>query len=235
MGATGAGVPMPSITKRAKACNSTATPAAMSSAPANRSPIHGSADRQPVISQGTSPATTPGATRRNTTLPSAALTRDRMHGQFYARCASTLCSSINAQSPADLAHHGLRMAGEPAPGVAQGAKAGSYQRGVALPILLKRSRGVVCRRTVELHHHPLRPPKAVDLVRSSHQHAASHSSPAPAPAPAGTTLGSGAPARCARRSAGRWISRASSRLVNRRRPCARAIAVSIAARSSRRR
>src|SRR5918995_1445634 len=76
LGATGAGVPRPSPTKRANACTSTRTPAAMRIRP----PIHsgtqygkGPRASQPVSNHGTRPATTPGANTRNTRLPMAAL------------------------------------------------------------------------------------------------------------------------------------------------------------------
>src|SRR4051794_21325299 len=73
VGATGAGVPAPSTTKRAKACSSAATPATTSAAPRMTSQVGGSFERQPVSSHGTTPPMTPGATTRNTRLPRAAL------------------------------------------------------------------------------------------------------------------------------------------------------------------
>jgi hypothetical protein len=77
VGATGAGVPEPSATKRTNACTSTTTPAASSTAPATRSGTQaqdgcGWRTRQPVSHQGTRPATTPGASTKNTTLTAAA-------------------------------------------------------------------------------------------------------------------------------------------------------------------
>src|SRR5918999_3574210 len=74
-GATGAGVPRPSTTKRQNACRSTATPAARSTRPATRKGAqygNGSRTRQPVNAHGTRPATIPGASTRNTRLASAA-------------------------------------------------------------------------------------------------------------------------------------------------------------------
>ena len=68
VGATGAGVPPPSATKRAKACTSTAMPAASTSMPMIRSAVQCGTRwpiRQPVIHHGISPATTPGATTKN--------------------------------------------------------------------------------------------------------------------------------------------------------------------------
>src|SRR4051794_12251215 len=73
VGATGAGVPIPSMTKRAKAWSRNATPVAISTAPATWT--RGAAEPwcQCVMDHGINPATTPGATRRNRRLPRAAL------------------------------------------------------------------------------------------------------------------------------------------------------------------
>ena len=76
MGATGAGVPIPSRAKRANALSSATTAAPSSSAPAARSGQGQERDSHPVSSHGTRPATVPGATTRNSALPMAALRPD---------------------------------------------------------------------------------------------------------------------------------------------------------------
>jgi hypothetical protein len=68
-------VPTPSATKRANACTSTPAPATSSTTPATRNGSHHpgrSVASQPVSHQGTTPATTPGASAKNTALPTAA-------------------------------------------------------------------------------------------------------------------------------------------------------------------
>src|SRR5215213_891524 len=73
----GAGVPTPSTTTRTNALINTTAPAAIRTAPTTRSGVtaqngRGCRTRQPVSHQGTSPATTPGASAKKTTLPTAA-------------------------------------------------------------------------------------------------------------------------------------------------------------------
>src|SRR5207245_6369216 len=75
VGATGAGVPIPSATKRAKASRSTAAPAATAIQPMTWSHAGAPADCHRLRSQGTRPATTPGARTRKSRLPTAARTR----------------------------------------------------------------------------------------------------------------------------------------------------------------
>src|ERR671919_1857605 len=74
-GATGAGVPRPSMTKRAKACSRKATPAPIEAPPTMRTASGASSIFQSVSRYGTSPATTPGASRRKAALPAAAALR----------------------------------------------------------------------------------------------------------------------------------------------------------------
>src|SRR5215813_2482193 len=74
-GATGAGVPMPSVTNRANAWRSTAVPQMIRSAPNARNGsqgANGSQSRQRVSHQGTTPATKPGARTKKIKLPNAA-------------------------------------------------------------------------------------------------------------------------------------------------------------------
>src|SRR3954453_7053034 len=71
VGAVGAGVPRPSKTKRPNACRRTPVPRTIRAAPRTTTAVAGFVERQPVSSHGTRPATTPGATSRNRTLPSA--------------------------------------------------------------------------------------------------------------------------------------------------------------------
>src|SRR5215468_7248753 len=78
-GATGAGVPTPSVTKRTNADTTTAAPATISAAPTIRSstptgPSPSGSGRacQPVMTHGRYPAKTPGARTRKTALPIAA-------------------------------------------------------------------------------------------------------------------------------------------------------------------
>src|ERR671910_1011065 len=76
VGATGAGVPIPSTTNRANACRRTPTELARITPPARRrGPQSALSTCQRVSSHGITPATTPGARRRKTTVPSAALPR----------------------------------------------------------------------------------------------------------------------------------------------------------------
>src|SRR5918998_2600484 len=75
--ATGAGVPRPSTTKRTNAPTSTISPATSSAAPNARTGIqYGRGSRAcqpPVNNHGIAPATTPGANRKKSALPSAAV------------------------------------------------------------------------------------------------------------------------------------------------------------------
>src|SRR5262245_3080949 len=59
------------MTKRAKACSRKPTPSAIRTGPTTRRAAGALSDRQPVRSQGISPATTPGASTRNAALPAA--------------------------------------------------------------------------------------------------------------------------------------------------------------------
>src|SRR5919199_2062539 len=73
--ATGAGVPKPSTTKRTNALTSTISPARSSNPPSTRTGAQygrGSRACQRVNNHGIRPTTTPGATRKNTALPTAA-------------------------------------------------------------------------------------------------------------------------------------------------------------------
>src|SRR6516165_2583487 len=73
VGAAGAGVPRPSSANCANDPSSVAAPAAISSPPATRTGTgHPPPCCQPVSHQGTSPATTPGATTRKPALPAMA-------------------------------------------------------------------------------------------------------------------------------------------------------------------
>src|SRR3954452_16401215 len=77
VGIGGAGVPS-ARAKRANASSSTRTPLRMTTAAtiatgAAQPPVH--VIRHPVIRAGISPATTPGVTTRNTTVPTHARTR----------------------------------------------------------------------------------------------------------------------------------------------------------------
>src|SRR4051794_3921066 len=89
VGAVGAGVPRPSKTKRPNACRRTPTPRAIRAAPTTTRAVAGLEDRQPVSSHGTRPATTPGATNRNRTLPNAAsnLPTARAYAQTFIALA----------------------------------------------------------------------------------------------------------------------------------------------------
>src|SRR5579872_1615169 len=76
VGATGAGVPRPSATNRAKAWTSTIAPRMSRISPATRTGAQPASDPRTchrVSHQGTTPATTPGATAKNSTLPTAAV------------------------------------------------------------------------------------------------------------------------------------------------------------------
>src|SRR5918994_1954535 len=76
VGATGAGVPIPSTTNRANACRRTPTELARITPPASRRGIQSAlSTSHRVSSHGITPATTPGARRRKTTVPTAALPR----------------------------------------------------------------------------------------------------------------------------------------------------------------
>ena len=77
-GATGAGVPMPSTTKRANAWISTAAAHTVTNAPISRQPSHDGSPDQPVTAHGIAPATTPGANAKNRELPAAAAVRSRV-------------------------------------------------------------------------------------------------------------------------------------------------------------
>lgn len=73
VGAIGAGVPRPCVTKTSKAQRIVVTPAMIRRVPATRSDSEGVCRAcQPVSHHGTSPATTPGASAKNPALPSAA-------------------------------------------------------------------------------------------------------------------------------------------------------------------
>ena len=72
MGSTGAGVPRPCNAKRANESSNAGAPAAINATPSHRVqaiPSSGGSNFQPEIHQGTSPATVPGASRRNNTVP----------------------------------------------------------------------------------------------------------------------------------------------------------------------
>src|SRR5918994_7465229 len=75
--ATGAGVPKPSTTKRTNAPTSAITPARSSAPPSTRTGAqYGRGSRTcqpPVNNHGIRPPTTPGANRKNTALPTAAV------------------------------------------------------------------------------------------------------------------------------------------------------------------
>src|SRR3954469_13619017 len=75
VGATGAGVPTPSMTNRTNACSKTTTPGTRITYPTTAMISGGPATPPPVSPQGTSPATTPGSTTRKSRLPAAALRR----------------------------------------------------------------------------------------------------------------------------------------------------------------
>src|SRR5690242_468661 len=96
VGATGAGVPRPSATNRAKAWTSTIAPRMSRISPATRTGAHPASDPRTchrVSHQGTRPATTPGATAKNSTLPTAAV------GLF----------TLAAQAPRDSSVRGIRI------------------------------------------------------------------------------------------------------------------------------
>jgi hypothetical protein len=64
--------PTPLEDEAAERVQSTPVPRAIRAAPGTTTAVAGFEDRQPVSSYGIRPATTPGATRRNRTLPNAA-------------------------------------------------------------------------------------------------------------------------------------------------------------------
>lgn len=77
-GRTGAGVPNPSIANRRNESISTTNPAAISATPAKRigsPPKNGACAVHREINHGTTPATVPGARKKNTIEPKAAETR----------------------------------------------------------------------------------------------------------------------------------------------------------------
>ena len=81
---------MPSITNRANALTRTAAAQIVSTAPITRTGSQngsGVSNRQPVSHQGTTPATTPGASAKKIPLPAAAAQRrsSRLRGGT-ARC-----------------------------------------------------------------------------------------------------------------------------------------------------
>src|SRR5262245_37643 len=106
VGATGAGVPDPSVTKRAKAITSTAAPAATRATPSPRS---GAAtdppERQSVSSQGMAPATTPGATTKNAAAPRVAsgLRMWALPPLSGPRCASSVSRGLVGRDVAEEA------------------------------------------------------------------------------------------------------------------------------------
>src|ERR1041385_5153479 len=108
--ATGAGVPRPSITKRTKDWPAAATPATTRAAPTMRSgvqPGSGSRSRQPVSSQGITPAIVPGATTKNSALPAAArilLTRGLPVRERWRRLAVQLQELGHVAQPQPRAH-----------------------------------------------------------------------------------------------------------------------------------
>jgi hypothetical protein len=73
VGATGAGVPTPSTTKRTKAWTSTNRPAAIRAAPSTRSAGGVRWASHPVSHHGIRPAVTPGARAKKAALPAAAI------------------------------------------------------------------------------------------------------------------------------------------------------------------
>src|SRR5690606_8420411 len=82
--ATGAGVPEPSATNRANPATTTPVPARIRSTPAALATViqgSGSGERisQPETHPGPSPATTPGAARKKTALPIAAVVLRMTH------------------------------------------------------------------------------------------------------------------------------------------------------------
>src|SRR5262249_40997426 len=88
VGAGGAGVPRPSVANCVNDPSSAAAPAAISTPPANRTGTgHAAPCCQPVSHQGTSPATTPGATTRKPALPAMAAAFVRI-----GACPSIACA-----------------------------------------------------------------------------------------------------------------------------------------------
>src|SRR5215211_3498573 len=74
--ATGAGVPWPSTTKRTNAWTSAISPATSTTPPSTRAGAQygrGSRTCQRVSAHGTRPTTTPGANKKNSALPTAAV------------------------------------------------------------------------------------------------------------------------------------------------------------------
>jgi hypothetical protein len=74
-GATGAGVPSPSVTNCTNDCMTTSSPAASRIIPSPRMDVQYGVSRrtrQPVNNRGTRPQTTPGPTMKNIALPTAA-------------------------------------------------------------------------------------------------------------------------------------------------------------------
>src|SRR6185295_8808551 len=88
VGATGAGVPSPSRTKRTKSLARLGTATRTSTAPAIRTTGGAGLILHRVSHHGSTPATTPGARAKNSALPSAAR-RSRIR-QGYARVAYRL-------------------------------------------------------------------------------------------------------------------------------------------------
>src|SRR5690349_12740987 len=85
---------MPSITKRAKAYSRNATPIPTMKAPTTRVGAESVSTRQPVIAQGTRPATTPGATRRKRALPAAAFALRTRIGRLTGERADQLREAL---------------------------------------------------------------------------------------------------------------------------------------------
>src|SRR3954454_14443189 len=107
VGATGAGVPSPSSTKRTNASSRTTRPAPIIRPPSTRSGVHHVSASQRVRSHGISPATTPGAIMRKAKLWAAA--RRRFPGNaslIESRPARSLVaqSARRGSLPADDAH-----------------------------------------------------------------------------------------------------------------------------------